>query len=105
MSKFSKVSTTITPEVMGKCNKMSRAQRVSLDAFLNSPQGFKWRIPLEDELVRQMAMLSWSRCGDAGRAADDAFCLAWDEWVSTLEVRPPASHAWSKGACVLILGY
>jgi HicB-like protein involved in pilus formation len=100
-------STTVPTEVMGKNNKISRKQRASLMRFLASPQGLTWQAGMPHALIEQMAMHSWSRCGDAGKQADERFVAAWKGWVASLpeDERPRRNHMWSKGACVLMLGY
>jgi hypothetical protein len=92
-----------TAFVMGRNNKISAKQRASLEGFLASTQGLSWlaRISISERLI--MAKSGWSALAN-GKDLDTAFVAAWNAWAATLEVAPPKSHMWSKGAVSVALG-
>jgi hypothetical protein len=94
----------VTPFIMGRNNRISSRQRASLEAFLATGSGQTWlaNIPVSDRLI--VAKSGFSALGPLGKLYDLDFVARWDRWAASLEVAPPKSHMWSKGALVIALG-
>jgi hypothetical protein len=93
----------VTPFIAGRNNRISGAQRASLESFLSSGPGLTWLAQVSPSERLVIAKSGYSALPH-GKTLDDAFVAAWGRWAATQEIAPAKSHMWIKGACIIALG-